>query len=172
MNIKYHINQLKRNAETFNSLLANRNEEEIHWKKSDEKWNLLEVICHLVDEEKEDFRVRLKNVLETPHLKPPTIDPVGWVSSRNYKAQNYSEKLKDFGRERSRSLEWLTSLTNCDWEKGYDYGHHGFVTGAFFIHNWLAHDYLHIRQIVRIQYDYLNFISDDRIQYAGKWVAE
>jgi hypothetical protein len=38
-----------------------------------------------------------------------------------------------------------------------------------FLHNWLAHDYLHIRQIIRIKYDYLKKTSGEILLYAGEW---
>jgi hypothetical protein len=35
--------------------------------------------------------------------------------------------------------------------------------------NWLAHDYLHIRQILRLKYEYLKSISEEDLSYAGEW---
>lgn len=170
-NIHFYVTHLHKNKLVINSLLADKLEQEYLWKKTPDKWSLLEIICHLVDEEIEDFRFRLKNVLETPDKKPPAIDPVGWVTSREYQKQNFSEKLSAFIAEREKSIQWLKSLSEENWEHGYKSDHFGHVNGYFFINNWLAHDYLHIRQITRVHYDYLEAMSPVQINYAGKWVA-
>lgn len=170
-NLSFYISQLQQNMRTITSLLTDKAKEEYHWKKNPDKWSLLEIICHLVDEEVEDFRFRLHHVLENPETIPPAIDPVGWVSSRQYESQNYQEKLAEFIREREKSIQWLQSLSKENWEQGYQSDHFGHVNGYFFINNWLTHDYLHIRQITRVHYDYLQAMSPVKIEYAGKWVA-
>ena len=96
----FYIAQLQRNLNTFKALLSDKQAAEYTWKKNQDKWSLLEIICHLVDEEKEDFRVRLRRVLEIPEKMPPSIDPVGWVKSRDYQSQNYHEKLNEFVLQR------------------------------------------------------------------------
>jgi uncharacterized damage-inducible protein DinB len=62
----YIFEKLDGNASTFKSLLENISEEQARWKPSSEKWSLLEVTNHIYDEEREDFRQRIKNVLENP----------------------------------------------------------------------------------------------------------
>jgi len=170
-NIDFYVTQFQNNMETIRTLLSGKSETEIHWKKNSNKWSLLEIICHLVDEEVEDFRFRLHHVLENPETIPPAIDPVGWVTSRKYESQNFQEKLAEFIHEREKSIQWLKSLSEENWEHGYKSDHFGHVNGYFFINNWLAHDYLHIRQIARVHYDYLQVMSPVKIEYAGKWVA-
>jgi len=66
------------------------------WKPAPEKWCLLEIVCHLYDEEREDFRARTRHVLETPTDTLPPIDPQGWVGSRKYIHQDYPEVLNKF----------------------------------------------------------------------------
>ncbi len=69
------IEELDKNRFVFENLLKNKNEEEYLWKPSPDKWCLLEIICHLYDEEREDFRARTKHTLETPNEPLPKIDP-------------------------------------------------------------------------------------------------
>ena len=38
-----------------------------------------------------------------------------------------------------------------------------------FLSNWLAHDYLHIKQITRYRYNYLEEKTAINLQYAGNW---
>jgi hypothetical protein len=43
------------------------------------------------------------------------------------------------------------------------------MSARLFLHNWLAHDYLHIRQINRLKFAYLKAHSDISLDYAGAW---
>lgn len=169
MNHNKIIQELTRNKLVFNELLTGLTDEEFLWKQNPEKWCLLEIICHLYDEEREDFRTRTKQVLESPELPLPKIDPVGWVIERKYLQRNFSEKLKDFLSEREQSVKWLQSLKNPKWENAYNHPKLGKMTAKLILANWLAHDYLHIRQITKLKYDHLKSKSDADLSYAGNW---
>lgn len=164
------VNQeLIRNKFVFKELLSGLSEEEYLWKQNPDKWCLLEIICHLYDEEREDFRTRTKQVLESPEIPLPKIDPVGWVKERNYLHQNFSQKLNAFLSEREQSIKWLDSLENPNWGNTHNHPKLGKMTAKLFLSNWLAHDYLHIRQITRLKFDYLKFKSGGDLSYAGNW---
>lgn len=166
------IQKLASNHNIFKTLFSNLQPEEITWKRKEEKWCLLEILCHLYDEEREDFRTRVRYCLETPNLTLPEIDPVGWVKGRQYMQQDFATKLTAFLAEREASIAWLQGLENPEWSNGSIHPRFGPRTAAFFLHNWLAHDYLHIRQITRLQYDYLGEQGGIDLAYAGKWVLE
>ena len=89
MNLNYITSQLERNNLVYREVFENIPEELIRWRQQPGKWNLLEIVCHLYDEERDDFRHRLKHVLETPSQPFQAIDPVVWVTSRNYSVQNF-----------------------------------------------------------------------------------
>ncbi|MCF8265032.1 MAG: DinB family protein, partial [Melioribacteraceae bacterium] len=89
MDFKLLATELEKNKNSFSSLLRDVPADLIKWKSSPEKWSLLEIVCHLCDEEKEDFRARLNHVLNTPDKVLPSIDPVGWVEKRNYFEQDF-----------------------------------------------------------------------------------
>jgi hypothetical protein len=163
------INGLKGNRNVFKELLQDLKEEQYLWKSSPEKWCLLEIVCHLFDEEREDFRARTKHLLETPSEKLPSIDPQGWVETRSYLQQSYADKLKDFLIEREQSVKWLQTLSNPKWKNTYEHPVLGKMTAEMFLANWLAHDYLHIRQITKLKYDYLKNLSNEDLNYAGNW---
>lgn len=76
------IQQLEANRMVFQSLFAEKEEKQYRWKPDDVSWSLLEIVCHLYDEEIEDFRTRVFNTLFTPDKAPPSIDPQGWVMDR------------------------------------------------------------------------------------------
>jgi hypothetical protein len=169
MNYSGIILELKRNVAIFSSLLTGLSKEEYTWKPAPEKWCLLEIICHLYDEEREDFRARLKQVLENPDLPLPPIDPVGWVSQRNYMQQNFEEKIRQFTEERKQSIAWLESLSSPEWKNAYVHPKFGPLSAELFLANWLEHDYLHFRQILGVKHFYLKEKSGESLDYAGNW---
>ena len=78
------IKNLANNAATFAALLNKANDEEYLFKPDENSWCMLEVICHLIDEEVEDFRTRVRMVLQSPGEPLPGINPTGWVKERKY----------------------------------------------------------------------------------------
>ena len=163
------IKELSKNREVFKSLLLGLEKEEYLWKSKPEKWCLLEIICHLFDEEREDFRSRTLHILENPELPLPQIDPAGWVKDRIYIQQNYTETLDNFLKERERSVKWLQSLTNPNWNNVNNHPIFGKMTAKMLFSNWLAHDYLHIRQTIKLKFDHLIELSNETLNYAGDW---
>jgi hypothetical protein len=163
------ITALARNASVFHELLSGKSPEEVLWRPDPGKWNLLEIVCHLHDEEIEDFRARVKHTLENRKEMPTSIDPVGWVLQRNYSGQNYEEVLEKFLGERSKSVEWLMNLKNPHWDNHFIHQRLGELSAGMFLTNWLAHDYLHIRQINRYCYEMLRQKTTFRLDYAGEW---
>lgn len=163
------ISSLHRNREVFAQLLAQPHPDQISWSQAPNKWSLLQVTCHLRDEEKEDFRTRLRMVLESPGVPFPGINPTGWVVERNYGSQDYASVLSEFLQERDKSIVWLNGLRNPEWDNATVHPRLGPMSGHFVLANWLAHDNLHIRQIIRLQYDFLHHVSGQSLQYAGYW---
>jgi hypothetical protein len=113
------IKSLERNKNVFHELLEGVPREEYLWKQKPGKWSLLEIVCHIRDEEVEDFRTRVQCVLENPKLPPPPIDPVAWVNKRKYIEQDYDTVFNSFIDERKRSIEWLRSLKDPLWDNNY-----------------------------------------------------
>jgi len=162
------IQQLQANRAVFKSLLSDK-EAMTKWKPTPETWSLLEIVCHLYDEEREDFRTRVFNTLLTPEIQPPSIDPPGWVTQRKYAQQDYYETLFGFLDERNKSIKKLKALKNPKWKNIYVHPFAGELTAYQLLANWLAHDYHHIRQINRRLYEYLRESSKVGLGYAGDW---
>jgi hypothetical protein len=170
MKLEEYIQAFSANQNIFKDLFLCLNEEQIRWKQNEEKWCPLEIVCHLYDEETEDFRVRIKHVFKTPEKAPPPISPKKWVTERAYMQQDFQLKLENFLKERTQSIDWLKTLENPPWDNTYHHKSFGPMSASYFLSNWLAHDYLHIKQLLRLQYDYLHFISSNSLEYAGKWI--
>jgi hypothetical protein len=169
MDLSTILSEFSKNKEVFKYLLAGISKEEYLWKSSPEKWCLLEILCHLYDEEREDFRARIQHVFTNPELSLPALAPADWVSERKYIQQNFSEMLEKFLKEREKSIHWLQSLSNPPWENTHQHPKLGPVSAILFLNNWLAHDYLHIRQITKLKYDRLKTLSGEDLGYAGNW---
>ncbi|MBI3511444.1 MAG: DinB family protein [Bacteroidetes bacterium] len=161
--------KLEENAKIFSVLLSNKTSEEFLWRPAQGKWNLLEIVSHLFDEECDDFRARTKHTLSTPELPLPKTDPQGWVKERNYAANDYAITLKKFLSERKNSVQWLRDLKNPDWGKTHHHPKIGPITAKLFLVNWHAHDLLHMRQIIRTQFELLKQTGGEKLDYAGDW---
>ncbi len=161
--------RLAANAQVFQHLLSGVAEPQARWKPAPEKWSLLEVINHLADEERLDFRARLDLTLNRPGERWPPIDPVGWVGERGYNRRELGESLADFLTERARSVEWLHGLAGRSLNAEYDHPR-GKITALELLGSWLAHDLIHIRQLTRLHYEYLaSEMGAETLGYAGPW---
>ena len=169
MEVNYIIRQLDLNKRALEQLLKVKSLEEATWKPAPDKWCLLEMVCHLVDEEVEDFRVRAKTALYPDQYDLIPIDPVGWVQSRQYAAQDYEEKVAEWLEEREKSLHWLQSLEHPNWHSALEHPEMGPISAMRFLANWLAHDHIHIRQALKIRQAYLEHITGQDLSYAGEW---
>ena len=164
------IRQLKLNCNVFRALFTDVTEVESRWRPAPDKWCLLEIVCHLYDEECEDFRARVKHVLETPGQPMQPIDPAGWVEKRRYMELDFKEMTGRWAEARLESVSWLEGLRNPRWENAYLHPKLGPMSAELFLSNWLAHDYLHIRQITRLKYAYLKEkMTGKDLGYAGIW---
>lgn len=161
--------ELVNSTEIIRSMLAGITQAESQIRPSPKAWSILEVACHLYDEEREDFREHLDFILHRQNEKWHIIDPQDWVTSRKYNKQNFDEIHEKFFGERWKSLEWLKELSNVNWDSTYasDYG--SMSAGDLFA-AWVAHDNLHIRQLVELRRARIESISQPYgVGYAGDW---
>lgn len=172
MDVPFLIHELEKNFQIFHSILMAYTDDDdfICWKPLPDKWSVLEITCHLIDEEKLDFRMRVKFALEHAGERPPSIDPQGWVLSRSYMNQVYSIKCQEFFEVRNNSINWLKGLSQEDWSAYFTHAKFGKFTAHYMLTNWVAHDYLHIKQITRLRYDYLAQRTGENLNYAGAWI--
>ena len=169
MNHQIIINRLESNQEVFAALLQNIPDELIKWKSEEKNWSLLEIVNHLRDEEREDFRCRLDLTLGDPNVEWPPIDPAKWVTDRNYPDRDLTVSIDAFFNERKKSIGWLNSLEAPNWKSTYNHKLLGTMSAENILANWLAHDLLHIRQITTIHWEYLANMSESNLGYAGNW---
>ena len=169
MNLDYFINRLSENRKVFESLLRGVTHDQAVWKPSPDKWSMLEVVNHLHDEEREDFRQRLELTLTDPETPWPRIDPQGWVVTRKYGDRELGPSLDNFLSEREKSLLWLKGLSAPVWQNRHLRDQTALSAGDL-LSAWLAHDFLHIRQLARLQWQYISVIAAPyETTYGGPW---
>jgi hypothetical protein len=161
--------ELAQGGEIVRQLVRGITPAEARSKPDPESWSMLEVVCHLYDEEREDFRQRLDIILHRPEEAWPPIDPGGWVTSRQYNERDLAEMLANFLEERERSLAWMRGLTAPNWEAEYK-APFGIIKAGDMLAAWAAHDGLHARQLVELRRNRMVRISEPYgVRYAGEW---
>src|SRR5664280_710564 len=84
MELEVLTNQMGKHAASIQSLTVGISTEQVRWKPDPKAWSILEVINHLYDEERADFRVRVDMTLQQATEPWPPINPEGWVTERLY----------------------------------------------------------------------------------------
>ena len=161
--------QLAGNAQCIRALTRDITDLQAHWKPDENSWSVVEVINHLYDEERLDFRVRIEYTLDKVGEEWPAIDPEGWVQEHSYSERELRVSLADLHAERQASLAWLKGLPNPDWELSYQ-APFGAIKAGDVLAAWVAHDLLHTRQIVELHWAYmLEQVQPYSVRYAGEW---
>jgi hypothetical protein len=161
--------ELAQGAETIQGLVAGVSAAEARVRPAPDAWSMLEVVAHLLDEEREDFRPRLDVVLHRPDESWPRIDPPGWVTARGYNERELGATVSEFLTERERSVAWLAGLTAPEWSRTYQ-ASFGPITAGDLAASWAAHDLLHTRQLLELRRArLLALVAPHRTEYAGDW---
>jgi len=170
MDLTFIIQRFSATDGVFEKLCEGVSDVKARWKPSPEKWSSLEVVNHLYDEEREDFRARTQFLLEKNSGPMSPIAPQKWVTARKYNERDFSESLQKFLAEREKSLDWLKNLNSPDWQGSYNHPRLGKMTAETMLASWLAHDFLHIRQINRLHWEYFAAqVPHINLAYAGNW---
>ncbi len=163
------IQRLNYNAKIFDEILSIIPEAQARWKPAADKWSMLEVVNHLYDEERDDFRKRLDLTLHQPETGWAAIDPPGWVMSHEYMKKYFNESVVRFLAERTASISWLRSLKSPVWEQAHNHPKLGAIKAGDLLVSWLAHDYMHIRQLAGLNMLYIQELASPfSIRYASR----
>jgi hypothetical protein len=169
MNLSLIRTQMASNAQAIQALVQGVSDEQARWRPGPEDWSILEVINHLYDEEVEDFRAHLDLILHHRGEPWTGIDPQGWVVARRYNERTPAQSLQDFLRAREASLDWLGGLSSPDWQVIYR-APFGEISAGDMLASWLAHDLLHLRQLVELHWAHtVRLVKPHSVAYAGAW---
>lgn len=169
MDFRTLYDEFRNSTEIVRALLSGITQEEAQVKPTPKTWSMLEVICHLYDEERQDFRERLDFILHRQDSDYRVINPGKWVTERKYNEQDFDAMKEKFFAERAQSLDWLEEISNSDWNTIYRFKNDSVTAGEMFA-SWVAHDNLHIRQLVELRRHRIVSITQPYpIGYAGDW---
>ena len=170
MNLDYCLNELSADAAAIERLVETVDPDHARWKPTEKDWSVLEVVNHLVDEEREDFRLRLQHLLSGSSEPWPRIAPQRWVAERDYIHRDLGESLANYLRERQRSLDWLTKISGAEWQTAYRHPPLQGLCAGDLLASWVAHDLLHLRQLIELKWAYgcVQFAPYGP-DYAGDW---
>ena len=162
-------NELTQSTEIIRAMLNGVSQQDAQIKKSPKVWSILEVTCHLYDEEREDFREHLDFILHRQHEEWHPTATQAWVSQRKYNQQNFNKMKAKFFSEREKSFVWLKTIKNADSNVKYRTKWRLMTAGDMFA-SWVAHDNLHIRQLTELRRRLIEIKSKPyKIGYAGDW---
>jgi uncharacterized damage-inducible protein DinB len=169
MKIQFFKSHLNDNSRRIITLVQDVSDDQARWKPDPRSWSILEVINHLYDEEREDFRVRLEILLYYPEKPWPLINPEGWVNQRKYNQRDLQDSLDSFLAERRASLKWLDTLDEPDFGTVFS-SPFGSLSAGDMLTSWAAHDLLHMRQLIELHRAYMELQAESfRMDYAGQW---
>ncbi len=170
LDLQLCITRFQQNAVTIEALVNATDVEQARWKPAPQEWSILEVVNHLYDEEREDFRMRLDLTLHQPGVDWPGIDPRGWVTARAYNTRDLQESLQYFLAERRKSIIWLQTLDAPDWSTAREHPQAGKLCAGDLLASWVAHDFLHIRQLAQLHWQTITRLAKPYgSDYAGDW---
>jgi hypothetical protein len=161
--------ELQNSTEMIRALLSGITQQDAQIKPNPDSWSILEVVCHLHDTEREDFREHLDFILHRQNEEYHQIDPQAWITERRYNEKDFQSMQGKFFSERQKSLEWLKGISNSNWDATYS-SQYGSVTAGEMFSCWVAHDNLHLRQFVELRRSRIeNITKPYPIEYAGDW---
>jgi hypothetical protein len=167
------VSQLETGKIIIENLLKDISREQAVWKPDQDSWSILEIINHLIDIETEDFRYDLKLILFEPQKDWPSFDETEWITYRQYNERELAASIKNFVKERDRSLHWLKELRDPDLSAKHVGGglKNRRMRAGDLLAAWIGHDLFHIRHIALRKWDILNKWSEPYTpEYSGFYV--
>jgi len=170
MKLEFFIARLSANAQALESFCREIPAQPALWKQAPEKWSIQQIVYHLAQTEAKDFRPRLEKTLRAPEENWNPLVAAEMRLEESGVENNLAEYLQNFLAERETSIIWLAAIENPNWKNSHRHNEQLTLAAGDLLASWLAHDYLHLKQIIRLQYDYVNSISKPfKTDYAGKW---
>jgi hypothetical protein len=110
------------------------------------EWSPVEIVCHLRDEEAEDFGARLRVVVEGGARFVP-IDPPRWAEERGYRETEPAAALAALTERRAASLAFLAGVAPERLGRAVTHARLGSLSGLDILAAWVTHDRLHLAQL-------------------------
>lgn len=112
----------------------------------DEQWTVVQVICHLRDNEQFRLeRIRLMRTKDNPHIV--AYDQEKLAKERNYAADDLGTAFGAFLRYRYDVIAEFQSLSPAEWERTGEHEEQGLITIGDQLVRAVTHDTMHAAQI-------------------------
>jgi DinB superfamily len=132
-----------------------------------DEWAAVEIVCHLRDEEAEDFGARVRVILESGARFAP-IDPEGWAIARRYHEADPAAALAAFREHRAASLALLATAIPDRFTASGESPSGLRLSGLDLLAAWVTHDGLHLRQLAgTLTREWADRWAPLRADYAG-----
>ena len=138
--------ELGRLPAVLDALLAGLDEAGARTRPAEAEWSSVEILCHLRDEETEDFGARLRVILDGAGEFVP-IAPERWAEERRYREENLPEVMETLRARRLASLDLLAAVTPDRLEGSRPLGRLGPLSGLDLLAAWVAHDRILLAQL-------------------------
>jgi hypothetical protein len=138
--------ELARLPAVLEALLAGLDERGAHMRPATGEWAPVEILCHLRDEESEDFGARLRVIVDGVGDFAP-IDPERWAEERRYREASLPEVLAALRARRQASLDLLASISPKAIEGSRPHKRLGSLSGEDILAAWVVHDRIHLSQL-------------------------
>jgi hypothetical protein len=122
--------------------------EAVLWRERpvEKEWSPVEVVCHLRDEETEDFGARVRVVVAGGERFVP-IDPERWAVERRYRDADPVTALAALCEHRAANLEFLETVPPDRLRATVTHAGMGTLSGLDLLAAWVTHDRLHLAQL-------------------------
>jgi hypothetical protein len=111
------------------------------------EWAPVEIVCHLRDEEAEDFGARVRAILAGDDRFAP-IDPERWAVERRYQDADPDAALTAFRRLRTENLALLADARVESLARSVAPPSGQPLSGLDLAAAWVTHDRLHLHQLI------------------------
>jgi hypothetical protein len=138
--------ELARFPALLGSLVAGLDRDAWRGRPAPHEWAPVEIVCHLRDEEAEDFGARVRVVLAGGDRFVP-IDPERWAVERRYREADPEAALAAFGRLRAESLAYLEGARVEGLARAVPHASGLELSGLDLVAAWVTHDRLHLQQL-------------------------
>jgi len=111
-----------------------------------DEWAPVEILCHLRDEETEDFGARLAVIVDGGAAFAP-IDPEAWARTRGYREVALADAASAWHERRRATLARLVALAPATLSGTRPHRQLGHLSGLDLLAAWVAHDRVHLSQL-------------------------
>jgi hypothetical protein len=163
------IHRLSSNADAIRALVSSLSNEQADWKPDPETWSMKEVMAHVYNEERVDFRQHIKEILSVPQ------QPWGGLQQEWLQVESCGQAMESFLKEREASIAWLKTLEATNWDTIIQatFGPSDEIlklSAGDVLTSWVEHDYLHLRQMIEVLHSWnVKKSAPYSLDYAGGW---